>query len=554
MFFPVKNVVFDPSPEKSLPIPARINPRSTPFPPMSKLNQINEKIGKYRWTICALLFFATTINYLDRQVLSLLKDDLEKEFNWSDTDYANIVMVFQLTYAISMLFAGRLIDWLGTKAGFAWAIIVWSIGACVHALARSTGGFMIARAVLGFGEAGNFPGAIKTTAEWFPKKERALATGIFNSGTNVGAILAPITVPWLAMMYGWQGAFIVVGAVGFVWLIFWFWLYEAPALCKRLGKAEYDLIHSDADSTPEALKAEAAKAAEAPKVPWYVEWSKLLSYRQTWAFAFGKFMTDGIWWFFLFWLPAFLKAQYGMTKMDIAVPIAVLYTMTCVGSVGGGWFPMYFINKGYSPYDGRMRAMILIALIPLVVLLAQPLGHISFWVPVILIGIGASAHQAWSANIFTTVSDMFPKKAVASVIGIGGMFGGFGGVIVNKCGGWLFDSYRHAGILNTWAQAKAGALAGYLDQILALKLVNKHDSVIDLNYVELGNLPAEVAAKVQTINPEAFAQLKQLQVGLVQTEMKTAYTIMFAICALAYVAAWVVMKALVPKYKKIENL
>jgi MFS transporter, ACS family, hexuronate transporter len=525
---------------------------------MSKLDQINERVGRYRWTICALLFLATTVNYLDRQVLSLLKGDLEVEFNWTDTDYANIVMVFQLVYAISMLFAGRLIDWLGTKAGFAWALIVWSVGALLHALAKGTGGFMFARAVLGFGEAGNFPAAIKTTAEWFAKKERALATGIFNSGTNVGAILAPITVPWLAKQWGWQGAFIIVGAIGFLWLVFWFWLYEQPSKQKRLGKAEYDYIHSDADeqATAAADVKEAARAAAAnePALPWYIAWSKLLGYRQTWAFAFGKFMTDGIWWFFLFWLPAFLKAQYGMTGTEVAIPIAVLYTMTCVGSIGGGWFPMYFINKGYDPYAGRMRAMLIIAFFPLVVLLAQPFGYISFWVPVILIGIGASAHQAWSANIFTTVSDMFPKKAVGSVTGIGGMFGGFGGILVNKSGGWLFDAFRHDGIANTWTQVKAGPLAVYLNQILSLKLVNSHGTPIDLNLVELGSLPKDVIAQLQGINPTSFAQLKQLQTALVQAEMKTAYAIMFAVCALAYLVAWIVMKSLVPKYKKIENL
>jgi ACS family hexuronate transporter-like MFS transporter len=518
---------------------------------MSKLNQINDKIGKYRWTICALLFFATTVNYLDRQVLSLLKGDLEVEFNWSDTDYANIVMVFQLVYAVSMLFAGRLIDWLGTKAGFAWSIVIWSVGAIVHALAKGTGGFMMARAVLGFGESGNFPAAIKTTAEWFPKRERALATGIFNSGTNIGAILAPITVPRLAATYGWQGAFIIVGAIGFAWLVFWFWLYSAPAECKRLTKDEFEYIHSDQDTVQAAAPA-ATEAAD--KLAWYVEWGRLLSFRQTWAFAIGKFMTDGIWWFFLFWLPAYLKAQYGMTGTEIEIPIAVLYTMTCIGSIGGGAFPMYFINRGYTPYDGRMRAMILIALFPLVVLLAQPLGSISFWIPVLLIGIGASAHQAWSANIFTTVSDMFPKSAVASVIGIGGMFGGFGGVLVNKCGGYLFDGYRHAGILKAWSQAKAGPLASYLDQLLQMKLVNSHGTVLDLNYVELGSLPKTVITQIQTVNPEAFAQLKQLQVTIVQSEMRTAYSIMFAICALAYVAAWLIMKSLVPKYKKIEHI
>jgi ACS family hexuronate transporter-like MFS transporter len=515
------------------------------------VDQLNQRIGKYRWTICSLLFFATTVNYLDRQVLSLLKGVLEVEFNWTDTDYANIVMVFQLVYAVSLLFAGRIVDWLGTKAGYAWSLVVWSVGAVVHAFAGGTGGFMAARAVLGFGEAGNFPAAIKTTAEWFPKKERALATGIFNSGANVGAILAPITVPWLASHWGWQGAFVVVGAVGFLWLIFWYWLYEAPAKQKRLGKLEFDHIHSDADEP-------AAKAAPAPdggaKPAWYAQWGKLLGYRQTWAFAFGKFMTDGVWWFFLFWLPAFLKAQYGMTGTQVAVPLAVLYTMTCVGSIGGGWLPMYFIGKGHDPYGGRMRAMLAIAFFPLVVLLAQPLGGISAWLPVILIGIGASAHQAWSANIFTTVSDMFPKKSVASVIGIGGMFGGLGGILINKSGGWLFDAYRAAGIAKTFAEAKAGALGAYLQQILALKLQNKHGAPVDLNLVELSGLPKEVAAQVQAINPEAFTLLKKTQAAIVQGEMKTAYAIMFAICALAYLVAWTVMKVLVPRYKKIENL
>jgi MFS transporter, ACS family, hexuronate transporter len=511
-------------------------------------------ITRYRWTICALLFFATTVNYLDRQVLSLLKDKLEVEFNWTDTDYANIVMVFQFVYAVSMLFAGRIIDWLGTKSGYAWSLIIWSVGALLHALARGTGGFMFARAVLGFGEAGNFPAAIKTTAEWFPKKERALATGIFNSGTNVGAILAPLSVPWLADQWGWQTAFIVVGGIGFLWLIFWYWLYDLPSKQKRLSKAEYDYIHSDVDEQIVAAAEAKALADNEPKLPWYVQWSKLLGYRQTWAFAFGKFMTDGIWWFFLFWLPAFLKAQYGMTGTQVAIPIAVLYTMTCVGSIGGGWFPMYFINKGYDPYGGRMRAMFIIALFPLVVLLAQPLGYITFWIPVLLIGIGASAHQAWSANIFTTVSDMFPKKAVGSVTGIGGMFGGFGGILVNKSGGWLFDAYRWAGIAQTWAEAKAGELGGYLNQILALKLENKHGTPIDLNLVEFASLPKEVASQLQTINPDAFAQLKQMQTTIVQSEMKTAYTIMFAVCALSYLVAWSVMKFLVPRYKKIENL
>ncbi len=447
-------------------------------------------VGKYRWTICALLFFATTVNYLDRQVLSLLQPLLAERFGWSNTDYANIAAVFQFVYAISMLFAGRFVDRLGTKWGYAIALIIWSIGAIMHAYAETLGalflpvaaflgltavsvsvwGFMIARAVLGFGEAGNFPAAIKATAEYFPKRERSFATGIFNSGTNVGAILAPITVPWIASLWGWESAFWIIGAIGFLWLLFWFFFYDKPAEQKRLSPAERAYINSDQE---QELKPNSPEAAE--KVSWFT----LLKYKQTWSFAFGKFMTDGVWWFFLFWLPAYLKAQYGMTGTQIQLPLAVLYSMTMFGSIGGGWFPTYFINKGYNPYDGRMKAMLIIALIPLVVLAAQPLGSISFWFPVLLIGIGASAHQAWSANIFTTVSDMFPRKSVASVVGIGGMAGGLGGVFMTKLGGYLFDYYKAQG------------------------------------------------------------------------HIETGYTIMFTICAVAYVIAWTVMKSLVPRMKAV---
>lgn len=446
-------------------------------------------IGKYRWTICALLFFATTVNYLDRQVLSLLAPSLSETYGWTNVDYANITSVFQFVYAISMLFAGRIIDRLGTKSGYTWAIIIWSIGAILHALAIPLGeataailglfgvgavsvsiaGFMISRAVLGFGEAGNFPAAIKATAEYFPKKERAFATGIFNSGTNVGAILAPLSVPYIAAAWGWQTAFALIGAVGFLWLIFWWIYYEKPEEQKRLSKEEYEYIHSD-------------KEQESVGTQEKVAWTKLLSYRQTWAFAFGKFMTDGVWWFFLFWLPAYLKAQYDMEKTEIALPLTVLYSMTMVGSIGGGAFPMYFINKGYAPYDGRMRAMFLIALIPLVVLLAQPLGGISFWIPVLLIGVGASAHQAWSANIFTTVSDMFPKKAVASVVGIGGMAGGLGGVFVSKVAGALFDHYKELGHIQTGYSIMFAfcAVAYVIAWVVMKSLVPKYKLITDL--------------------------------------------------------------------------
>ena len=420
---------------------------------------MQQTIGKYRWTICALLFFATTVNYLDRQVLSLLQPYLAEKFSWTNTDYANITAVFQFVYAFSMLFAGRIIDKLGTKSGYAWAIIIWSLAAIVHAFAIPIGesmtailgwagiagfsvsviGFMFSRAVLAFGEAGNFPAAIKATAEYFPKKERSFATGIFNSGANVGAILAPLTVPWIRINWGWEWAFIVMGLIGFVWLAFWLFLYDRPEKQKRLSAAELTYINSGEE------EAEIKEPVEATKVSWF----KLLGYKQTLAFTFGKFMTDGVWWFYLFWLPAYLKVQYGIVDKAVMLPLAALYTLAMIGSIMGGWFPMFFIRKGYKVYDGRMKAMLLIATIPLVVLLAQPLGYISFWIPVLLIGIGASAHQAWSANIFTTVSDMFPKKAVGSVVGIGGMAGGLGGVVMSKLGGALFDHYKGLGHIET---------------------------------------------------------------------------------------------------------
>jgi ACS family hexuronate transporter-like MFS transporter len=441
-------------------------------------------MGKYRWTICALLFFATTVNYLDRQVLSLLAPALSKEFGWSNSDYANITAVFQFGYAIAMLFAGRFIDAIGTKRAFIIAVAVWSLGALMHAFSVSIGtalvalgialpvsvvGFMASRAVLALGEAGNFPAAIKATAEYFPKKERSFATGIFNSGANVGAILAPLTVPWIAVTWGWPMAFIAIGAIGFLWIVLWAIYYDAPARQKRLGAAERAYINSDREPEP---------VAEGAKVPWF----KLLGYRQTWAFAVGKFLTDGVWWFYLFWLPKYLSSQYGMSTTDIALPLAVLYSMTMVGSIGGGWFPTYFMQRGYAPYDGRMRAMLLIAFFPLAVLLAQPLGGISFWLPVLLVGVGASAHQAWSANLFTTVSDMFPKRTVGSVVGIGGMAGGLGGVAVSKLGGWIFDAYGASGQLSTGYMIMFSICAlAYLVAWAAMKaLVPRHKEITDL--------------------------------------------------------------------------
>jgi ACS family hexuronate transporter-like MFS transporter len=406
---------------------------------MTNAIAINEKVGRYRWTICSLVFFATTINYLDRQVISLLKSSLEVEFKWTETDYANIVIAFQLSYAIGMLGVGRLIDKIGTKMGYALSLIVWSIAAVAHAFVKSTTGFMVARGVLGVSEAGNFPAAIKTVAEWFPKKERALATGIFNSGTNIGAIVAPLTVPWIAAQpsLGWQGAFLITGAIGFLWLIFWFWLYEIPSKQKRLSKPEFDYIHSDVEESTPARQA----IGEDHKISWV----QLLGFRQTWAFVVGKFLTDPVWWFYLFWLPAFLKAEYQLEGTDMAIPVAVVYTMAGIGSIAGGYLPMYFMKKGWPVFRARKTSMLLYAFAVLPVVFAQYLGSINLWLAVLIIGLATSAHQAWSANIFTTVSDMFPKKTVGSVTGIGGMAGAIGGILIAKAAGDLLDHYKELG-------------------------------------------------------------------------------------------------------------
>lgn len=438
-----------------------------------------KKIGNYRWTICALVFFATTINYLDRQVISLLKPYLESDGLFGDNPahyesiYADIVIAFQLAYAAGMLLVGGVIDKFGTKKGYAASLFGWSLAAIGHAFATGPFGFGVARAALGVPEAGNFPAAIKTTAEWFPKKERAFATGIFNSGTNVGAIIAPMVVPLIAVTMGWQWAFIITGAIGLIWLVFWKLMYDTPEkkLAKgQLKQSEYDHIMSDKDEV-------VAKDGSALKK---ISWFKLLSFRQTWAFFLGKLLTDPIWWFFLFWLPAFLKEQYGLTGTQVSFPIALVYTMTTFGSIFGGWLPKRFMERGMDSNKARKTAMFIYALFPLLVLSAQKMGGYNMWFAVIIIGIAASAHQAWSANIFTTVSDMFPKRAIASVTGIGGMAGAVGGIMIAKAAGLLFDYYKAAG------------------------------------------------------------------------DIRIGYGIMFMICATAYMIAWFVMHALVPKFKKIE--
>ena len=395
---------------------------------------MEKKMGTYRWTVCALLFVATTINYLDRSVISLLKPYLQVQFKWSEKDYGYIIAAFQVSYAVGMIFMGRLVDKIGTKLGYAFTTFLWSVAAAAHALARSTFGFGIARAGLGISESGNFPAAIKTVSEWFPKKERAYATGIFNSGANIGAVVAPLTVPLIAVKLGWQCAFIITGSLGFVWLILWFIFYEIPSKNKKVSQKELEYINSDPDEKETV-------GEKSPSTPWIT----LLGFRQTWAFVIGKFLTDPIWWFFLFWLPAFLDAQYGLNGTAVSLPVATVYTMTTIGSVGGGWLPMFLINRGWPVFKARKVSMLIYALCVIPVVFAQRLGNINMWWAVLVIGLAASAHQAWSANIFTTVSDMFPKKAVASVTGIGGMMGAFGGMLIALLAGMIFDHYKHLG-------------------------------------------------------------------------------------------------------------
>jgi MFS transporter, ACS family, hexuronate transporter len=463
---------------------------------------LSQQIGKYRWTICALVFFATTVNYFDRNVLAQLKPILDKAGVFG-TDIANrelyyswMVMSFQVFYALSsLLLAGRFIDWIGTKKGYAVSLLGWSIAAVGHAMAFNTFTFGIWRAALGFTEAGNFPAANKTIAEWFPKKERAYATGIYNSGANIGAIVTPLFVPWIAQKWGWQLAFIVVGAAGLIWLFFWFRVYASPQQKLKAGmlsQAEYDYIQSDADEKVDDAK---SKDKSVPLIRFF-------KYRQTWSFFFGKFFPDAVWWFYLFWLPAFLngenerKAQAfralhtgsSGTLSDIpgvitwTLAVAVVYSISTIGSLYGGWLPKRLIDRGMPAYKARKTSMFIYALFPLTVLLASRLGQFNTWYAVLVIGLGCAAHQAWSANIYTTVSDMFPKKAVASVTGIGT----FGGTVSGFC---------------------ISLLAG---------LVLKH-----------------------------FAALGKIQIG---------YGFLFIYCAIAYVIAWLIMHLLVPTLNRVEDL
>ncbi len=382
---------------------------------------VTTRVGYFRWAVCALLFAAATINYIDRQVIGILKPTLQAQIGFNEIDYGNIVFSFQLAYAIGLILVGMLMDRLGTRAGFSLAVVVWSIAAMAHAWARSVAGFAAARFALGLGESGNFPASIKTVAEWFPKRERALATGIFNAGTNIGAVVAPLVVPWITLRYGWPWAFILTGAIGFLWLFLWLALYRRPEEHPRLGAAELAHIRSDPPEPP----------------PARIAWGRLLPHRQLWAFAIGKFMTDPIWWLYLFWLPDLLHRNYGLNLTNMGLPLVVIYLVADIGSVGGGWLSSSLIKRGWSVNAGRKTAMLVCALCVVPIVFASRAS--SLWEAVALIGLATAAHQGWSANIFTIASDMFPRRAVGSVVGIGGMAGAVGGMLIAKVTGYVLQ-------------------------------------------------------------------------------------------------------------------
>ena len=473
------------------------------------------KMTNYRWIICAMLFFATTVNYMDRQVLSLTwKDFIAPEFHWSDADYGTITAAFSILYAVFCLFAGKFIDWMGTKKGYLWAIFVWSLGACMHAAcgwvtmkyvglesvtalrAVEAGSniavsiatisvylFLFCRAILALGESGNFPAAIKVTAEYFPKKDRAFATSIFNAGASVGALAAPISIPPLAEAFGWEMAFIIIGGLGFIWMALWVFIYDKPNKSKHVNAAELTYINQDAEDAND----------EGPAISF----AKCFTFKQTWSFIVGKFMTDGVWWFYLFWAPAYFSDQFGYKSSSTMGQLLIftLYLIVTVISIFGGYLPKLFVEKrGMNPYAGRMLAMLIFAFFPLFALFAQPLAMWEnspidpAWWPAIIIGLAGAGHQAWSANIFSTVGDMFPKSTIATITGIGAMAGGLGSMLINKISGNLFD----------YAEGQGAAFT----------------------FFGFEGKPA-------------------------------AYMIVFCFCAVAYLIGWCIMKTLVPKYKPV---
>ena len=417
------------------------------------MNWIAKLIG-HRWAVCSLLFFATTINYIDRQILSLLKPILDDQLHWTNAEFGMVNSAFQGAYGVSLLVFGWLIDKYGTKIGYAISIAAWSLAATGHALVGSVGGFLWARVALGLGEGGNYPGAIKATALWFPKKERALATSLFNSGANVGAILAPAIVPWMAFKFGWQSAFLAAGAIGFLWLFLWMPWFETPDRKSSLSSKELSWIQSDG---PEV---------QSKKIPW----GQLLGYRQTWGFILPKLITDPVWWFFLIWLPDFFKQTRGLDIKKSWVLLVTIYSIVTVLSIAGGWVTGHLAKRGWSINRARKAGMLLFALcvVPIVAVTGA-----SDWGAVLLIGLAGAAHQAFSANLFTTVSDSFPKQAVASVIGIGGMAGAIGGMLFPIVTGMLLDSYKASGnVAAGYGILFAFCAGAYLFSLALLQLLN----------------------------------------------------------------------------------
>ena len=379
-------------------------------------------ISNWRWVICALLFLATTINYMDRQVLGLLAPTLQHDIGWSETDYANIIVAFQAAYALGLMAFGRGVDILGTRKGYALAVLVWSVAAIGHALARSATGFGVARFALGLGESGNFPAAVKAVSEWFPLRERALANGIFNSGCNVGAVLAPVLVPWLTLRWGWPAAFVVLGVLGFIWLIGWLLFYEVPEKSRYVGPDALADLRSDSPQT------------RSPRIPW----SRLLACRQAWAFVVGYAFSAPIWWFYLYWLTKFLNRQYGLDLASLGLPLVVIYSMTCFGSIGGGWLSSALLQRGWSLNASRKTAMLICALCVVPVVFAAHASHL--WLATVLIGIAASAHQGWAANLFALASDLFPRQAVGSVVGLGGLAGALTAMVFSESTGYILET------------------------------------------------------------------------------------------------------------------
>ncbi len=499
------------------------------------------KMTRFRWVMCTLLFVATTVNYLDRQVLSLtFPDFIKPEFHWTDADYGTITAWFSLIYATACLFAGKFVDWMGTKKGYQWAIFVWSLGACLHAAcgiatcwftdgigsvaalraveagsaaAAAIAGvsvwlFLACRAVLALGEAGNFPAAIKVTAEYFPKKDRAFATSIFNSGSSVGALAAPLTIPLIAKYCGWEMAFIIIGALGFVWMIFWFALYEKPEKSKRVDKAELDYIHQDDGAVSQSQAA--GRPGNEPKISY----AKAFSLPQTWALVLGRFLTDGVWWFFLFWTPGYLSDQFGYKSSD-GMGMALIFTLYAIVTFVSIYLcrlPTYMVDKkGMNAYEGRMVAMFVFACFPLLALGAQPLGSVSAWFPAVLIGLACAGHQAWSANVYSVVGDMFPKSTIGTLTGIAQFAAGCGSFIVNKSAGKLF----------TYASGT---------------------TMVDGQEVEMTKKLLEGGA----------AYVRPAMEFLGYTGKPAGYCIVFGYCAVAYLLGWCCMKTLVPHYKKVE--